>query len=129
MHSVFAPKSGAGTAAAIRRPHFCISERIEYNEVMYMDPKYAALIPIVYAIVEAAEKFGLKRNIAHLCTLPLGVLISFLVIQNKSIYENILYGILIGFGAIGTCDTVCNSMELVKSKKQPKNQKEPQNKN
>ena len=81
-----------------------------------MDANFLALIPVVYAIVETAEKFGLKRSVAHLCALPLGILVSFLAFPNKTVTENFIYGILLGFGAIGTCDSVCNAMELIKNK-------------
>lgn len=92
-----------------------------------MDAKFAALIPVVFAIVEALVKLGVKRNIAHLCALAIGVLVSFLVIDGKTITENIIYGLLIGLGSIGTCDTVCKNVDIIKEKKSARKQR--QNKN
>lgn len=93
-----------------------------------MDVKFAALIPVEFAIIEALVKIGLKRNLAHLCALPLGVLISFLVIDNKSVIENLIYGLLIGLGSIGTCDTICKNVEIIKAKRNPHKPKNKENK-
>jgi len=82
-----------------------------------MDIQFAALIPIVLVIIETIEKLGVKKNIAHLLALPIGIIISFGVIPDKNIFENIVYGILIGFGAIGTCDTIYNGKEVINVKK------------
>ena len=82
-----------------------------------MEIQFAALIPIVFVIVENIEKLGVKKNIAHLLALPIGIIVSFGVIPDKNIFENIVYGLLIGFGAIGTCDTICNGKKVINGKK------------
>jgi hypothetical protein len=79
-----------------------------------MEIQFAAFIPAVFAIIKAAEMFGLKRSIAHFCAIPLGILVSFLSIQDHNIIENIVFGLLIGFGAIGTSDTVCCGKDAIK---------------
>lgn len=79
-----------------------------------MNMTFMLLIPVAYAIIETAEKFGLSRKYAHLLAIPLGILLSFLGTNNLSIKEYIFYGILIGLGSVGACDTLCNSMDLIK---------------
>jgi len=85
-----------------------------------MEIQFAALIPVVFAIVETIERLGVKKNIAHLLALPIGIIISFAIIPDKNVFEHIVFGILIGFGAIGTCDTICNGKEVVNGKKKGK---------
>jgi len=85
-----------------------------------MEMEFAVLVPIVFAIVETIEKLGVKKNIAHLLALPVGIVISFAVIPGKNVFETIVKGILIGFGAIGTCDTICNGKEVMNGKKKGK---------
>lgn len=82
-----------------------------------MNADFVALIPIVYALVETAEKFGLKRKIAHVCAIPLGILVCYVGLGNKNLINCLFYGILVGLGAIGSCDTICNIAEIVKPKK------------
>ncbi|WHH57882.1 hypothetical protein [Petroclostridium sp. X23] len=82
-----------------------------------MDLSFTLLIPIVYALVETLEKFGLKRKYAHLLAIPLGILVSFLGLDNLLIREYVFYGILIGVGAVGTCDTLCNAVGVLKDEK------------
>ncbi|GEM_PF-799158 len=95
-----------------------------------MDAKFAALIPVVCAVVEAMARLGLKRKIAHLLSLPLGLALCFLVMRDKTVAERILYGLVIGLGSIGTCETCCNGTRALfgrkktsgrAKKKKPKN--------
>jgi len=74
----------------------------------------ALLTALVYSIVESFEKFGLKRKYAHMLALPIGVIISFLGFPVESILNRILYGITIGILSVGTCDTVCNAVNIIK---------------
>lgn len=74
------------------------------------------LVVLVYSIVETLEKFGISRKFAHLLAIPLGLVCSFLVLQG-SLKELIIKGLLIGFGSVGTCDTSCNIVDWVKSKR------------
>jgi hypothetical protein len=85
-----------------------------------MEIQFAALIPIVFAIVETIERLGVKRNVAHLLAIPIGIIISFGIFPDKNIFENIVFGLLIGFGAIGTCDTICNGKEVINGNKKGK---------
>jgi hypothetical protein len=79
-----------------------------------MDVSFAAFIPVVNAMIEIAEKFGLKRKYAHLCAIPLGLLISFLAIANVTVAQNIIFGFVIGIGAAGSCDTLGNCKAIAK---------------
>ena len=74
------------------------------------------LVVLVYSIVETLEKFGINRKFAHLLAIPLGLVCSLIVLQG-SLKELIIKGLLIGFGAVGTCDTSCNIVDWMKSKK------------
>lgn len=82
-----------------------------------MDAKFAALIPVVCAVVEAAARLGLKRKFAHLLALPLGPALCFLVMRDKTVAERILYGIIIGLGSIGTCETCRNGTRALFARK------------
>ena len=73
------------------------------------------LILVVYSIMETLEKFGLRRTLAHLLAIPIGLLSSFLFLQG-SCPELLVKGLLIGFGSVGTCDTSCNIADLIKSR-------------
>lgn len=78
------------------------------------------LIAVVYGIVETLEKFGMERKYAHLLAIPMGFLTSFLFLNCSTFKEYMLMGLLIGIGAVGTCDTICNtvnSIKIIKSKK------------
>jgi hypothetical protein len=79
-----------------------------------MDVQFAALIPAVYVIVEGLEWLGCPRRIAHLLGLPIGILVSFLIIPGNALGEKIVYGLLIGLGAAGTCDTVGNCRRVLR---------------
>jgi len=83
-----------------------------------MDTTFIILIPIAYAIIETAEKFGLNRKYAHLLAIPLGILLSYLGTHTMTIKEYTFYGILIGLGSVGACDTLCNAVDVIKSKKE-----------
>lgn len=72
------------------------------------------LIALVYSVVESLEKFGLDRGLAHLIAIPLGILSSFVLLQCTSIREYVVNGLIIGIGAVGSCDTACNIAEKVK---------------
>lgn len=85
-----------------------------------MQIQFAALIPIVLAIVKTIEKLGVRKNIARLLALPIGIVVSFGVIPDKNVFEHIVFGLLIGFGAIGTCDAVCNGKEVINGNKKSK---------
>jgi len=85
--------------------------------VINVSIQFAAFIPAVYAIIEGLEWLGVKKSIAHLIALPIGILVSFLVIPSNSSIENIIYGILIGLGAAGTCDTVGNCRQVMRTNK------------
>ena len=84
-----------------------------------MNVQFAALIPVVYALIEGLEWLGLRKSIAHLIALPIGILLSFLVIPGKSVVENIIFGLVIGIGAAGTCDTVGNCGRLAGRRQEP----------
>ncbi|KLU67339.1 hypothetical protein DEAC_c05510 [Desulfosporosinus acididurans] len=75
----------------------------------------SVLIVIVYSIVETLEKYGVSPKTAHLFAIPLGFISSFLFLSG-TIKEHLLEGLLIGFGAIGVCDTASNLLSWVKSK-------------
>ncbi|MGC7871280.1 hypothetical protein ACPUYX_07070 [Desulfosporosinus sp. SYSU MS00001] len=75
----------------------------------------SVLIVIIYSIVETLEKYGVSRKTAHLFAIPLGLISSFLLLQG-TIKERLLEGLLIGFGAVGVCDTASNLLDRVKSK-------------
>jgi hypothetical protein len=85
-----------------------------------MNIEFAALIPAVFAVVEGLEWLGVKKFLAHLLALPLGVLVCFLVMPQQSIAVKIILGLLVGVGAAGTCDTVGNCRTLIRSKRKPK---------
>lgn len=77
-----------------------------------MNISFGALIPVVFIIVETLEIFGVKQKYAHLLAIPLGIIFSFGVLQNISEYQNLLYGIIIGIGAVGSCDTLTHIREI-----------------
>ncbi len=77
-----------------------------------MNIPFEALIPIVYIIVETLEKFGLQKKYAHLLAIPLGGIFSFGLLLNMSVYQHILYGVIIGIGAVGSCDTLTHMKKL-----------------
>ena len=79
-----------------------------------MTVELGLLIALVYSIVESLEKFGVDRNLAHLTAIPLGILSSFTLLQCTSIREYLIKGLVIGIGAVGTCDTACNVVKKVK---------------
>ncbi len=82
-----------------------------------MDSKVIILITIVYAIIETLEKFGLSKKYAHVLALPLGIISSFLLLELASSIDYVLYGIFIGLISVGTCDTFCNIVDIIKPKK------------
>jgi hypothetical protein len=82
-----------------------------------MKLEFTALIPVVYAIIEGMEWLGLRKTIAHLLALPIGILFSFLIIPCDSIVENIVYGLIIGISAAGTCDTIGNCGQVLKGRR------------
>ena len=91
--------------------------RIICVEVRYMEIQFAALIPIVFVIVETIENSVSRKTSLTSLALPIGIIVSFGVIPDKNIFENIVYGLLIGFGAIGTCDTICNGKKVINGKR------------
>ncbi|WP_407307709.1 hypothetical protein [Desulfosporosinus sp. SB140] len=74
------------------------------------------LIVLVYSIIETLEKFGINRKFAHLLAIPLGLICSFIFLQG-SLRELIIQGLLIGLGSIGTCNTSCDIVDWIKTKK------------
>lgn len=85
-----------------------------------MNADFGLLVALVYSVTETLEKFGVERKYAHLLAIPLGVLSSFWGLHCASNIDSIVYGVLIGLGAVGSCDTLCN---VVNSLKKPqKNQ-------
>ena len=74
------------------------------------------LVVLVYSIIETLEKFGINRRYAHLLSIPLGLVFSFLVLHGP-LNELIIKGLLIGFGSVGACDASCNIVDWVNSKK------------
>lgn len=82
-----------------------------------MNISFAVLILVAYAIVETLEKFGVKRKYAHLAAIPIGLALSFLVLNGITLAGHILYGILIGLGAVGSCDTLCNIVDTLQKDK------------
>jgi len=80
-----------------------------------IDSKLGILIVVVFGIAEILEKFGLAKKYAHLITLPLGILGSFVFLQCSSTSEYIVYGLFSGIAATGTCDTICNVVSNLKN--------------
>lgn len=74
------------------------------------------LAALVYAAIEALEKFGLKRKYAHLLAIPMGICVSFLKFSTSNILNKIISGIAIGVLSVGTCDTACNIADTLTGK-------------
>ena len=81
-----------------------------------MNLQFTALIPVVFGVVEGLEHLGLKKKIAHILALPLGILLSFFVMPDNTWYANIIYGLIVGLSAAGACDTIGNCKEIFKKK-------------
>ena len=74
------------------------------------------LTVLVYSIVESLEKFGVKRKYAHLLAIPIGVIISILGFPAEVILTRVIYGFVIGILSVGSCDTVCNAVDVFKKR-------------
>lgn len=74
----------------------------------------ALLTAVVYSLVESFEKFGLKRKYAHILAIPIGILTGFLGFPLEMIANRIFYGLIIGILSVGTCDTACNIVSIIR---------------
>lgn len=77
------------------------------------------LMSVVYAIVETLEKHGIKRSIAHLLAIPVGVLSSFAFLHCHSVKDCVIKGIFIGIAAVGACESTCNIADIAKNLRKP----------
>lgn len=82
-----------------------------------MNTDFSLLVALVYGVIETLEKFGLNRKYAHLLAIPLGILSSFWRLHCASNVDSIVYGVLIGLGAVGSCDTICNVVNSLRKQK------------